>query len=116
MKLIINTSYLATIKITTQDRFVRLWKSKFPRGNLRTEVRMIHSFIIKRMCLDLKKPTFLQDTSSCPWQGGAEFPGSASPITRAKIITASRLTRDDAVKTGYCLTLDTGVCKCLWLT
>lgn len=56
---------------------------------------------------------YLQDTSSCPWQGGAEFPGSASPITRSKIISASRLTRDDAVKTGYCLTLDTDVRKLL---
>lgn len=59
------------------------------------------------------KYMYLQDTSSCPWQGGAEFPGSASPVTRSKIIGASRLTRDDAVKTGYCLTLDTGVCKLL---
>ena len=51
---------------------------------------------------------FGQDTSSSLWQGGAEFPGSASPITPSKLISACRMTKDDAVKTAYCLTLDTG--------
>ncbi|CAB4012938.1 methionine synthase reductase-like, partial [Paramuricea clavata] len=49
-----------------------------------------------------------RDTSSCPWQGGVEFPGSASPITQSKIVSACLMTKDNAVKTAYCLTLDTG--------
>ena len=54
---------------------------------------------------------FGQDTSSSLWQGGAEFPGSASPMTQSKLISACRMTKDDAVKTAYCVTLDTGVCS-----
>ncbi|XP_028403678.1 methionine synthase reductase-like [Dendronephthya gigantea] len=51
---------------------------------------------------------FGKDILSGPWQGGTEFTGSASPITEAKIVGYSQMTKDDAVKTAYCLTLDTG--------
>ncbi|XP_046851855.1 methionine synthase reductase-like isoform X2 [Xenia sp. Carnegie-2017] len=48
---------------------------------------------------------------TCPWQGGAEFPGSASSITKTNISSACQMTTDDAVKIAYCLTLDTGDVK-----
>ncbi|XP_022084501.1 methionine synthase reductase-like [Acanthaster planci] len=67
------------------------------------------------LTLPVASPAFLEvefhteqtlNTDDLPLQGGAPMPSAASSVTMVKFVSATRLTREDAVKTALDLELD----------
>ena len=106
-KTLVDNKSESTPRVSESEDHPSIWKSQAPLSTCILSVPLLPAAYL---ALDFH-PDKTFNPESVPLQGGASFPGAVTEVSMATIVSARRLTNNEAVKTALNLELDIADCN-----